>query len=198
MVDSIFGGLASPFFVHDSRSILRYLLFLVLMDGISGYGSFLAIRERKLYTLMRYGWKDWYAAILRRNIRNTTGAACLLFLVSAFPFTQISTGIAFLVFVLNINFLAILQTLLILSSNQAMTGYVVVLLIQLVSVFFSQFAGTFGMIVFPGNWGCLNRSDFIMTGGFPLLPVVVLELLLSFTGCIWGWKFVKCWNRKME
>ncbi len=194
-INSIFGGLSDNVFLYGSYDVLKYVLLLVVLDSISGYYSLKAVTEGKLFRLIRYGWRKWYQKIVKVNLVLTSMGALLLFLFSCGHFPETNLWAAFMVFLLNINLLATVQTTIILSSNRAVAGYAVVALIQLASLFFSQGLHGYWKILLPGNWGCINRSDVIVQDGFPLYPVIVMEVMGILVLYLFGWQVVKFLNR---
>ncbi|MDO5411249.1 MAG: hypothetical protein Q4F21_12505 [Lachnospiraceae bacterium] len=195
MIDSIFAGLADDYFYYDTYLLVRYILFLSIMNFASGYYSFRAVKERKIYQLLRFGWKGWYRAVLGKSIGMTIVIAAVGFVISYGSYPTRETITAFLVFLPNIILFAGVQAAVILSKNQALTGYTLISVLQLVSLFFSRNLNGAWKLLLPGNWGCINRSNLIVENGFPFFAALLLEGIGILILWLSGWRWVRYQNR---
>lgn len=194
-INSVFAGLSSNLSLYDTQSIFKYVLFLAAIDSISGYCSFKLVNSAKLFRLFRCGWKKWYCEIVRKSIGISVAGVTIVYLISYMIAPEKEKWLAFGVFLIHIIFLSSVQAAAVMLCDQAVVVYAVIILIQLSSIFFSQYFDGKWSIIFPGNWGSINRSDFIVQNGFSLTTVVWIELLSTVCFYLFGWNMVKTFRR---
>lgn len=193
-IDSVFAGLGNNIFLYDTQSIFKYILFLVITDTVSGYCSFKSANSAKLFRLFRYGWKKWYCQIIKRSIGMSVIGISIIYVISYIAVPAKNKWLAFGVFLLHVIFLSSVQATVIIVCNRAIVVYATIILIQLSALFFSQYFAGGWRIILLGNWGCINRSDFILNNGFPLSVVIWIELLSTVFLYLFGWRMVRFFN----
>lgn len=195
MTDSIFGGLPDNIFLVSSFSLVRYVLFLGMFSGISGYVAVHMIQDRKLFEVFRFGWKDWYRRGLRKSLLLISAVSFPFLLISYWHHQEAAILYAFCIFLCHMLFTGAVQVTLILMKGNAWMPFSIIMVIQIASVLFSCLLPDGWKILLPGNWGCINRSSLVLEKGFSLPAVVIME----WTGllCFWkmGWKLVRKSNR---
>lgn len=196
-INSVFAGLNSNISLYDAQQIMKYIFFLVVIDSISGYCSFQLANSAKMFRLFRCGWKKWYCEIMKKSIGISVIGISMIYLISYVIAPEKEKWFAFSVFLLHIIFLSSVQTAAVMLCNQAMIVYAMTILIQLVSMFFSQYFASEWSIIFPGNWGSINRSDFIIPNGYSLITVIWIELISTVLLYLFGWNIVKAFNRSV-
>lgn len=196
-INSVFAGLNSNVSLYDTQSIFKYILFLTAIDSISGYCSFKLVNSAQLFRLFRCGWKKWYCEIMRKSTGISVAGISIVYLLSYMIAPEKEKWLAFSVFLLHIIFLSSVQAAAVMLCNQAAAVYAIIVLIQLSSIFFSQYFEGGWSILFPGNWGSINRSDFIVQNGFSLTIVIWIELLGTVFLHLFGWRMVKVFSRSV-
>lgn len=190
-------GLPEDTSLWTALLLMRYLLLLGILDCVSGQVAVRLAGQSKIFYLPRSGYRNWCRSVLQRSCFPVLPIICIALLLSLWqsPDPAWNVVIAAAILALNIITLAGLQTLLILLFG-GIAGFVPLILMQLLSLFFSYSFSEAWKLLLPGNWGMAIRSTLAATDGYPLLWMIGIEALLLLVLWAEGWRLVRWYDRK--
>lgn len=190
-------GLPEDTSAWTSLLLMRYLLLLGLLDCVCGQVAVRLAGKSKTFYLPRSGYQKWYRFVLQCSCFPILPLICAALLLSIWqsPDPMPNVVIAAAILALNAVTLAGIQTLMILLFG-GIAGFVPLILIQLLSLFFSYRLPGAWKLVLPGNWGMVMRSTLAATDGYPLFWVIGIEILLLLVLWTEGWRLVRWYDRK--
>lgn len=178
--------------------VSRYLFFLMLFNCISGMVVCKIVENQKMFYLIRQGYKMWCLSVLSKSIFAvfTSFSVLVMFSIITHPDTIRTIIISSIVYVLNILTLTAAQSMLIMLSSSAMTGFFPVTMVQFISVFLSRHLPSAWKLILPGNWGMIIRSHVNNSNGFSLAWAIIIEISILFLILLGGWRIIRWHDRK--
>lgn len=190
---TIFAGLSETKAFWLSTDLLRYLLLLAGMDAVSGLYTANVIERCETFTLPRSGYARWYhramlggGAVICLPLAVVAGIACL---TSRDSVQTVALAAALLA--LNLLVVSNLQMFITLMTRNIALGYLVCMLMQLISVFCSEQLSPAGKMALLGNWGMLARSTLVQPDGISIGTAVGAEIVILLTLWIFAWRAVR-------
>lgn len=190
-------GLPEDTSAWTSLLLMRYMLLLGLLDCVCGQAAIRLAGKSKTFYLPRSGYQKWCRSVLQRSCFPILPLICTALFLSLWqsPDPMPNVVIAAAILALNAVTLAGIQTLMILLFG-GITGFVPLILIQLLSLFVSYRLPGAWKFVLPGNWGMVIRSTLAVADGCPLLWTIGIAMLLLLALWTEGWRLVRWYDRK--
>ncbi len=196
---SILAGLSEYKESWVALNMLYYLLLLAVLDAVSGLYTAKMMEHYEIFVLPRRGYARWY----HRAMLEISGI--IFFLISVITLIsgfKSSDGfykmiLAAAVLALNLTVISNIQMFISLLSRNVMLGYLVCMLIQLVSIFCSERMPHAGKLALIGNWGMLVRSTLIDPDGVPIETSITLEVIILILLWLFGWYVIRL-NRRIK
>lgn len=126
------------------------------------------------------------AVVLCLPLAAVTGVSCI---TSRDSVQTVVTASALLA--LNLLVISNLQMFITLLSRNIALGYLTCMLIQLISVFFSEQFPPAGKMALIGNWGMLARSTLVQPDGISIGTAVMAEIVILLMLWIFAWRVVR-------
>lgn len=190
---TILAGLSEIKEYWITLDMLRYLLLIAGMDGISGLYTTKIVERCETFVLPRSGFRRWHHRAMLQSTGLLLLALAVLTGVTLFVSTDSSTTILLAAGILALNLILIsnIQMFIIMISGKVTIGYLLCMLIQLLALFCSERLPVTGRILLIGNWGMLIRSTLVHSGGIPMMPALGAELVLLMLFWIFGWRVIR-------
>lgn len=176
-----------------SLDMLRYLILLAGLDAVSGLYIGNVIEQCETFTLPRSGFSRWYHHAMLQSglylfvvLSSITGLALL-----ANNGNSTAILIASVILFLNLIVLANIQLFITLLTKNISTGYMICLLLQLLSLFCSERLPFVGKVMLIGNWGMMARTTLMDSNGIPIKGVILLELIILVVFWLFGWRVMR-------
>ena len=194
---TILAGLPEVKEYWASLDMLRYLILLAGMDAVSGLHIGNVIERCETFTLPRSGFSRWYHRAMLQSSRVLFVVLALITGITCLATTDnvVTILIAASILLLNLIVLANIQLFITLFTQNVSTGYLICMLIQLLSLFCSERLPMIGKLILIGNWGMMVRSTLIDSTGIPIKGIILLELIILIIFWIFGWRILR-WNRR--
>lgn len=196
---ALLGGLPYEIQSVGYQRLLAYLLLLLLGSCAGGVPAARLLLKPHSFSLVRAGWRRWFARVLGRCLLSVLAFCGLLLAPSLLRCPEWRTLWAWLLFTLHMEMLAAVQVLLTALFENAMAAATSVTLTQIVSLLLSNAIPGALALLLPGNWGALARtSEFELPGsagrlhgGFPLWAAAALNAAVLLPICLFGWRLVR-------
>lgn len=197
--DFCLAGLTEDTSLWLYQELMRYLLLISAMDALYGGVTAWTIVRSEVFYLPRCGYHRWCRRILLLNFMVMLGYTVPVTLLTAlfhggfYPELAAASGLFFL----NGLTLVWIQALFLLLFDKIATGFFLLLLIQLASLYFSSHLTGNLKLILPGNWAMATRSTLASPDGFTTASAVIIEFILL--ALIWhgGWRLVRRHKRKV-
>lgn len=190
---TILGGLSEVKEFWATIYMLRYLLLLAGLDAVSGFYTTTVIERCETFMLPRSGFSRWYHRAMLRSggllctvLAAITGITCFVSEDSASTIL-LAAGIL----ALNLIVIANIQMFITLLSRNISLGYLLCMLVQLLSLFWSEYLPLVGKLLLIGNWGMMVRSTLVDPVGIPIGPVIGLEVIILALFWMFGWRVIR-------
>lgn len=176
-----------------SADLLRYLLLIAGLDAVSGLYTTIVVERCETLTLPRSGWSYWY----HRAILYSSVALCAILLAISWITCLISKNCDMTILLssgilaLHMVMLTNLMMLISLVFQNVTLGYLLCMLVQLLSIFCSEQMPSLGKFLLIGNWGMMVRSTLIDPEGIPLAYAIGLEVLILILMWNLGWRIIR-------
>lgn len=190
---SILAGLPEIKAFWTAQSVLSYLLFLGILDIISGFYISGVVETSEVFSLPRSGYSKWYHRAMLRNscilclMISIVAIICCCLRINGPKFIWISA----ILLSLNEITLTSFQMLIILLSKKISVGFITTIFIQFIAIFISEQLPDILKYLLVGNWGMLERSSLITSNGYSAKIVVLIEtsILIILWNC--GWRIIR-------
>lgn len=190
---TILAGLSDTKELWASVDMLRYLLLIVSMDTITGLYIAGIVERCEVFVLPRSGYSSWYhramlqcSGVLLITIMIVTGVTCI---VSSDSMTSVLLAAA--VLALNMLVVANIQIFVTLLCENITLGYMLSMMIELLSIFGSERLSPRGKMFLIGNWGMIIRTTVVNPNGISISAAIVLEVVILITLWELGWRVIR-------
>lgn len=196
---ALLGGLPYEIQSVGYQRLLAYLLLLLLGSCAGGVPAARLLLKPHSFSLVRAGWRRWFARVLGRCFLSVLAFCGLLLAPSLLRCPEWRTLWAWLLFTLHMEMLAAVQVLLTALFENAAAAAASVTLTQTVSLLLSSRLPGAWALLLPGNWGALARTaEFELPdslgslhGGFPLWAAAALNTAVLLAIGSFGWRPIR-------
>lgn len=196
---ALLGGLPYEIQSVGYQRLLAYLLLLLLGSCAGGVPAARLLLKPHSFSLVRAGWRRWFARVLGRCFLSVLAFCGLLLAPSLLRCPEWRTLWAWLLFTLHMEMLAAVQVLLTALFENAAAAAASVTLTQTVSLLLSSRLPGAWALLLPGNWGALARTaEFELPdslgslhGGFPLWAAAALNAAVLLAIGSFGWRPIR-------
>lgn len=187
----LLGGLPEEITLCSSRTVLAYLLLLLIVFCIPGFTIYHEIKYQKTFRLIRSNIRVWCRWVYRRTAIISVLITGLVTMIQYILYADMTVFFCGLLLILHTVSLNMIQSFCMLCYGKGETGFALVMSIELISIFCSSgLKGNLGLIL-PGNWGCYNRCNRMVEEGFDILPVVFIELIIIMVLYVCSYKVIR-------
>lgn len=196
---ALLGGLPYEIQSVGYQRLLAYLLLLLLGSCAGGVPAARLLLKPHSFSLVRAGWRRWFARVLGRCLLSVLAFCGLLLAPNLLRHPEWRTLWAWLLFTLHMEMLAAVQVLLTALFENAAAAAASVTLTQTVSLLLSSRLPGAWALLLPGNWGALARTaEFELPdslgslhGGFPLWAAAALNAAVLLAIGSFGWRPIR-------
>lgn len=194
---TVLAGLSETKDFWATIELLQYLLLLAGLNTVAGLYTVNVVEKCEIFSLPRNGYSQWY----HRAMLGVSSSVCILLAIITGIACLVSKDsisvvlIAAAVLALNIIVISNIQMFITLLSGSVMPGYLICMLIQLLSLFTSERFPQAVKMLLIGNWGMAVRTTLADPVGVPIGIAITIECLMLFILWIGGWHIIRRYKR---
>ena len=184
------------------KELMNYLLPWIMIHSLVGAYLYNEVSKRACYVLLRVkSIKCWYRRQMFLVFRKVLGLVMIYAVVTViliilyipqrdWSMVQPQLGISFLLTLGLALLLSGIQVVLILSFQEVSLSYCLIMAIQIISIpLATQTNGLAKYLI--GNWSMYRRSTCVTLGGFSVIQVVIVEIVVIGLVSLFGDRLIK-------
>lgn len=190
---SVLAGLPENKELWDAQSVWGYLLMLSMIEGIMGRYIANVIKKSEIFVLPRAGFLNWY----HRSMLHSSSILCFFLATTTTIVCHFSKddvcGVVLSAVILALNLAVIINIQLLISiiSQNVVLSYLVGMLVQMISIFYSEVFPPEGKLILIGNWGMVIRSTLVDPSGVPIGVILIIEISLLILLWTFGGRIIR-------